>query len=287
MQTDLFGNKRYKVNLHAHTTLSDGKKTPAEVLQFYRANGYDAIVLTDHWFYGEGEETHDFTILSGMECNVGGSDSLDGVYHIVCAGSRYAPAVKPNMPVQKVVDAIRAAGGLAILAHPAWSLNTPEEILKLKGLSAVEIYNTVSGVHMSRRADSSLIVDMLATRGCYLPLIAADDAHYYDNDAGENWIMVRAEDNAREYLLPAIRKGDFYATQGPEIHLARDGNEFVVTSSPVQEIIFHSNLVWNHRVFEGDGITNARYTPRPNERYIRAEIVDRDGKRAWSQIIPV
>lgn len=287
MQIDLFGKKRYKVNLHTHTTLSDGKKTPAEVAQIYRANGYDAIALTDHWFYGEGEETHDFTILSGIECNVGDPDSRNGVYHIVGIGTRRAPAAKRDMPPQDVINAIHAAGGLAILAHPAWSLNTPEEIQKLKGLHATEIYNSVSGVHMSRRADASLIVDMLASKGCYFPLIAADDAHYYDNDACKSWIMVEAEDNAREYLIPAIRKGNFYATQGPEIHLERIGKEVAVTCSPAQEIVFYSNLVWSRRVFEGDGITSARYTPKPEECYVRAEVVDRNGKRAWSRIIPL
>ena len=287
MQIDLFGKKRYKVNLHTHTTLSDGQKTPAEVVQIYRAHGYDAIALTDHWFYGEGEEAPDFTVLSGIECNVGDPDSRNGVYHILCVGSRSAPAVRKDMPPQKVINAIRAAGGLAILAHPAWSLNTPEEILKLQGFHATEIYNSVSGVHMSRRADSSLIVDMLAMRGCCFPLIAADDAHYYDNDSCKSWIMVEAEDNAREYLIPAIRNGRFYATQGPEIHLTREGDEVVVTCSPVSEIVFHSNFVWSRRVFEGDGLTEARYTLHPGECFIRAEVTDRDGKRAWSRIIPV
>jgi len=161
------------------------------------------------------------------------------------------------------------------------------EILKLQGFHATEIYNSVSGVHMSRRADSSLIVDMLAMRGCCFPLIAADDAHYYDNDSCKSWIMVEAEDNAREYLIPAIRNGRFYATQGPEIHLTREGDEFVVTCSPVSEIVFHSNFVWSRRVFEGNGLTEARYTLRPGECFIRAEVTDRDGKRAWSRIIPV
>jgi len=39
-----------KVNLHAHTTLSDGKNKPIEMIKAYRDMGYGAIALTDHRF---------------------------------------------------------------------------------------------------------------------------------------------------------------------------------------------------------------------------------------------
>lgn len=288
MYIDLFGKIRYKVNLHTHTALTDGKAYPSEAIERYRSEGYDAIALTDHWFFGEGDESSDFTVLSGAEYNVGGIDCGEGVYHILCIGARTAPSVKKTMSPQRVIDEIRRVGGMVVLAHPAWSLNTPEAIMALRGVEATEIYNSVSGVQMSRRADSSLIVDMLATKGCYLPLIAADDAHYYDkSDDCVSWIMVEAEDCTRDRLLPAIRRGDFYATQGPEVHLWREGDEFVVRSSPVSEIVFQSNAAWTRRVFTGDGITEARYIPNPCETYLRVEVMDSDGKRAWTNIIPI
>ena len=285
MQTDLFGKRRYKVNLHTHTDLSDGKLSPAEAVAFYHRQGYDAIALTDHWFFGDGEETDALTVLSGAEYNVGGADCRDGVYHILAIGARSAPAVSKSMSAQQIITAIRSAGGLAVLAHPAWSLNTPQDIMQLRGLDATEIYNSVSGVHMSRRPDSSLIIDMLATQDFLLPLIADDDAHYYDNDAGVSWIMVQAEDNTRESLLPAIRKGSFYATQGPEIHLVQEGDEFAVYSSPVREIVFLSNVAWTRRVFEGEGLTEARYKPHPRDTFLRAQVTDAEGKQAWTNII--
>ena len=287
MYIDMFGKQRYKVNLHTHTTLSDGQKSPAEALQIYRNHGYDAIALTDHWFFGEGEEASDFTLLSGGEYNVGGGDCRNGVYHIVGIGMRCAPNVTRDMPAQRIIDEIHAKGGFAILAHPAWSLNTPEQILKLKGIDATEIYNSVSGVHMSRRPDSGLIVDMIAAQGIDLPLLASDDVHYYDGEECLSWIMVEASDNTREALLAAIRAKNFYATQGPEVHAWREGDEVVVKCSPCQEIVFLSNLVWCKRVFTGNGLTEARYTPHANEIFIRVEATDADGKRAWTNILPL
>ena len=49
MIIDIEGNKRYKINLHTHTTISDGRKTPEQVAEIYRAAGYDMIAFTDHW----------------------------------------------------------------------------------------------------------------------------------------------------------------------------------------------------------------------------------------------
>ena len=43
MYTDLFGKKRQKVNLHTHTNLSDGQKTPEEVCRIYRNAGTGAF----------------------------------------------------------------------------------------------------------------------------------------------------------------------------------------------------------------------------------------------------
>ena len=77
MQIDLFGKKRYKVNLHTHTNLTDGRKSPGEVVQIYRAHGYDAIAITDHWLWGKGSEGEDFTVIPGAEYNIGGNFVCD------------------------------------------------------------------------------------------------------------------------------------------------------------------------------------------------------------------
>ena len=96
MFTDLTGKTRLKIGLHTHTTLSDGHKTPEEAAAIYKAAGYDAIAITDHWVYGEGGEIDGLTILSGCEYNVGGVDEGTGVhetYHIVGIGMTRDPEI--------------------------------------------------------------------------------------------------------------------------------------------------------------------------------------------------
>lgn len=291
MQTDLFGRKRQKVNLHMHTTRSDGLVSPATALRIYRNEGYDAVALTDHWCYGAGGVDAGMTVLSGAEYNLNGSTGRDGVFHILGIGCTQEPDIRGNVSTadpQQVIDAIHAAGGLAVLAHPAWSLNSPEQILRLHGFDATEIYNSVSGVHESRRPDSSLIVDMLGARGLYLPLVADDDVHYYDSDRCFAWIMVASETAAREELLPAIRRGDFYATQGPEVHLRVEGDEAVICCSPCREVMVFSDAVWvDHRMIVGENLTEVRVPIVKYEHFVRAEVVDAAGKRAWTNYVVV
>ena len=83
MQKDLFGNTRYRVNLHTHTTLSDGAATPEEAIFCYRKNGYDALALTDHWAFGESKTVENgLLVLSGIEYDTK-TVTKDGLFHIV------------------------------------------------------------------------------------------------------------------------------------------------------------------------------------------------------------
>ena len=286
MYVDINGKKRQKVALHIHTTLSDGALSPEESLASYRAQGFDAVAFTDHWKYGESGEVDGVTVISGAEYNVGGSATEKGVYHVVGLFMERDPNLERSMSAQEIIDGVHAVGGLAVLAHPAWSLNTPEMIMQLRGVDATEIYNAVSEVQESFRPDSSLIVDMLACKRVKFPLLATDDTHYYGSrDNGKGFIMVEAETNSPEELKRAIIEERFYASQGPEIHLSRDGDRFFIDCSPVSHVYFVSNLAWARRATHGEGITHAEYNVSADERFLRAFVVDADGKSAWSNTV--
>ena len=302
MFTDMTGKRRLKVGLHTHTTVSDGHKTPEEVAAIYKNAGYDAIALTDHWVYGAGGEIGGLTILSGCEYNVGGVDEWTGVhetYHIVGIGMTRDPAVPEEYVrnqdgrirdrVRDIVRLIREAGGLAVLAHPAWSLNTSEQILGCGDFDATEIYNSVSDWGMSDRPYSGIIVDQIASYGMFLPLLATDDTHYYNGDECRGWVAVEADAVEELGLVEALRQGRFYATQGPEVHLERISPTAVrLTCSPAVKIAFLSNSVWSAgRMVRGEKITEATYEFKRHEIYVRAEVTDACGRVGYSNIIPV
>lgn len=277
----------YKIGLHIHTSLSDGKLPPEEVAKIYKKAGFDAIAITDHWKYCPEKELEGLKIFSGCEYNVGGADTVEGVMHIVGVGMKEDPEINRSASKQEIIDGIKAAGGMAVLAHPAWSLNSVEQIEPLRGFDMLEIYNSVSDAHQSARPYSGAIVDLLANKGIRFPLTATDDAHYYDgSDETKAYIVVNAPSLEWKDIASAIEQKSFYATQGPVLRTEHEGDIIRVTCSECERIVFFSNLTWgNDKVVRGEGLTHAEYKIKNTDRWIRVEIKDAEGKEAWSNII--
>ena len=289
MKINKFGEKYYKLALHLHTTLSDGRKTPEEVAREYKEDGFDAIAFTDHWVYGEGGTLEGIHIISGCEYNLGGNETIEGVSHIVSLFTTENPNPERNASNQEVVDAINKANGIAVLAHPAWSVNQPKDLIDLKGVVATEIYNAVSDAGQSMRPYSDYYIDICANAGVYPRIFATDDAHAYngkDNRLG--WVMVHADELTNESLAKAIRNGDFYASEGPDVRVVREGNKLIIDTSPCEIIGTISNLSWDRdRVLRGEDLTHFEYEIREKDKWVRVEVRDKNGKKAWSNIFIV
>ena len=293
---DLFtaGKPFFKGNLHCHTTLSDGRCTPEEAQRFYKDLGYDFLTLTDHRLLSGPTHMYDgMLVLSGTEADY----FLPGeVVHMVCFGWEEGLREEPDMPlprnIQHCIDLTRKHGGRVILAHPAWSLNTMETMSGLAGVSATEIYNTASALPWNGdRADSSTQVDIAASHGIFFNLVASDDAHIYETQAGRNFTMIQADELTRESLLEAFDAGRFYCSQGPAFEqISVDDDKITVRCSPVEHIVFYSNAVWaRNRCHNGHDLTSAEYDLHANadrhERYVRIQLIDAEGRSAWSNPI--
>ena len=296
MTVDMLGNTRIKVGLHVHTSLSDGKMSPHEAAALYRDLGYDAIAITDHWTFGEGGDSEGILVLSGAEYDIGGHDSSHGTYHVIGIGMTSDPEIPLDWKNMKKTSAQKAAetikkiklhNGFAMIGHPAWSLNTPEQLLSLGDFDGVEIYNAVSECGESDRAYSGSQIDCLANLGVIKPLTATDDTHYYEGDLGRGYIMVEATDIDPDSIVRALRAGRFYATQGPEVHIIKTAPDKIkVLCSPASKICLFSNLVWaHHHKFTGEGLVEIEYTRAPEEKFIRAEITDGEGRKAWTNFV--
>ena len=279
------GSKRvYKGNLHVHTTCSDGHKSPEQVIELYKSHGYDFLAITDHRkvsyptsYYG------DFTVLSGMEVDF---NEARMVYHILGIGisEEVGRSYVQGRGVQAAIDSIVEDGGVPILAHPSWSLNTPAAMMALRNVDICEIYNTVSGLPWNAdRADASILVDESATLGKCFKLVATDDAHWYTGEHCRSYTMVQAENNSQEALIKALKEGNFYASQGPEIKLVSvEGRSVHVECSQAVCVMFSSDAVWSKdRSVHGENITKADYDLLPNEHFVRITVIDAEGRRAW------
>jgi len=278
-------------NLHIHTHKSDGKMPFDDAVRLYEEAGYDFIAVTDHWVLSEcGTTSGGMLLLSGCEYNIG-KNVLEGIFHIVGVGMEREPAIERRnrgLTAQMLIDGICDAGGLAILAHPAWSLNRPDQAIGLRGLSGVEIYNSTSDFPHNCRPYSGLFVDQLAAQGMLLPCMAADDVHEYRDDLHKSWIMVHAKEKTHEAVMQAIAQGDFYATQGPEVHLSIEDGVAVVRCSPASRVVFYSDSPWSdERVTMGEELTRAQCTIMEKEHFIRAEVIDSQGRVAYTSPVKV
>ena len=280
----------FKANFHCHTTQSDGRLDPAAAVSFYRDTGYDILSITDHRKVTEiscGQPL----LIPGIELDY----VLPGQWvHILGLGMSKEISTRWNAAgtPQDGIDLINSLGGIAVLAHPAWSLNTPAFIGSLSGLSGVEIWNSVSTLPLNgERADSSSLLDVTwVSGGELLPVFANDDSHPYRDEAGVAATMVQAEELTMASVMDSLREGRFYATTGPRIRQIEilDGREIVVRCSPAESIIFYSDSPWaNERVLMEHGITEGRYRIQPNDHFVRIEIRDSSGKKAWSSPVRI
>lgn len=286
-----------KGNLHCHTTRSDGRGTPAAVIGQYAAAGYDFLALTDHncYNYQNFAPETGLLILPGMEID----SSVPGPYthcaHVVSIGPekeqgngfeqdqrfRY-PNIQRIGQAQCMIDDVLQSKNLPIYCHPEWSGTPTREIEELTSFSLMEIWN--SGCVIENGIDNNAACwDELLANGRTIFGVATDDGH----DATHNchgYVQVRAERDPAS-ILSALRRGAFYASCGPEIFdfYVEDGVATVV-SSPASSIRFR-HLRIPYPDIRGDGITAAQVNIRPGTGYIRAEVTDFLGHKAWTNPI--
>ena len=128
-----------RLNFHCHTLRSDGSLSPTALVQQARDLGVEHLAITDHHDHGAHAEAEaalagapdsappSLTLWRGVEI----SCLLEGcLVHVLALG--FGPehgALEPylrgsavagaELRAEAVLQAIRAAGGLALLAHPA------------------------------------------------------------------------------------------------------------------------------------------------------------------------
>ena len=279
----------YRANFHCHTTMSDGERSPEEAVQLYRSMGYDILSITDHRVMTHVEAPEGLLLIPGVELDY---MLPTQAVHIVGVGVRdqVMELWERDGHPQQAIDVIRQCGGRAMLAHPAWSMNSTELMVSLKNLSAVEVYNSISTFPGNAdRADSSAMLDVVAAHGQLLPFVAQDDTHEYTYEVGQGWTMIQAEALTEEKVLEALDQGRFYASQGPAFHqIEVEDGEIRVKCSPVEKIVFYSNTPWvSRRARIKPDQTESIYKIVDSDRFVRVQITDSQGKHAWSSPISV
>jgi len=275
-----------KGNLHTHTTNSDGLLSPSQIAFLYRANGYDFLSITDHNrltdVEGLSSRFEDFILLPGEEVNIG---SL----HLVAFNIE--EEIRSNNSPQEIIEEVSKQGGEVIVAHPYWSALTMRDLQEMNGYLGIEVYNATCDVSVAK-GYSNVYWDALLCREKYTYGFAVDDAHLglslrRPTDTCKGWIMVKVSKRDPESLMDSLRKGLFYSSTGPEIYDVKIKGETInVKASPAQSVNFIARNGLGRRVFALDKpLSEATYTMKGNEGYVRIEVKDGKGGTAWTNPI--
>lgn len=298
----------FRGNLHTHSTLSDGARTPEQVVGDYRSQGYDFISLTDHFLpnahFRKGEpgfigisdtrplDCKDFTTILGAEVH-GPAMENGEMWHLVAVGLPLNfPELAPGETGLSVVRRAYEAGAWVSLAHPYWNAVSEVDALSVVDtVHAVEVYNHASEVGPIRGWGFHQ-AEVLLNKGHRVSLNAADDAHFKHpsgtfTDAFGGWVQVRAESLDAGALVAALKAGDFYSSTGPEIHnVELDGDTIRVESSPVKRVIVTGTGATSRRsVAEGQTSAELQLPGRDQTPYVRVTVVDAEGHAAWTNPI--
>ncbi len=298
-------NKQFKANLHTHTTLSDGGKTPEEMKAIYKERGYSVLAITDHGKLIDHSalDDEDFIMLTAVEFWVGGGGKklggLDRAMEFnLFAKDQHNTSLEPFKAMGKtysleymqfVIDTAKENGFLVCLNHPGCSFINTEFANRLNGPFAMEIYNQDAILCGVNEGGMPMYEEMLR-HGKPWCCIASDDAHDTPPLAypAQGFVMISADELKYDKIVSALEAGDFYASSGPVIEeLYIEDGEVHLKCSPVKFI----GMGTNHRPIGGakrakqpdEYLTEVVIKIREGTKYVRFDLQDEHGNWAHTR----
>ncbi|MDR1599245.1 MAG: CehA/McbA family metallohydrolase [Oscillospiraceae bacterium] len=305
IQSAFGGNvKRLKGALHVHTTRSDGRGSPEDVLRLYASRGFDFVALTDHNIYNTENFAPDtnLLIIPGVERNFDiprSAGSLGHTFHTVALGRspergnkyvhnqrfEFRGPVENQHELQPYLDEIHEAGNVTFLCHPEWSGTPAREFDRMKGHFGMEIWNSGCALEDDMDTNAACWDEMLGLGSRWYG-VAVDDGHEMYQHAN-GWVMVNAERTV-DGVVDALEAGAFYSSCGPEIRDFRvEDGVAVIECSPCLSAGFTftrrpSRLTWDR---ENAAVARAEFRVPEGHKYVRGVVKDARGRRAWTNPI--
>lgn len=247
--------KYYKANLHCHSTISDGTKTPEQLKEDYKAHGYSILSITDHEVFIPHSNLSDseFLMLNGYEIEASGTggktchlcfvalepDNTEEVCfskaHLWGNAKTNAKYVNINKKtnllfrkytkhgVNKLIKTGQEHGFFVTYNHPTWSLEAYPQYIRYKNADAMEITN-YGCVVCGFDDDNGHAYDDMLRHGEKLFCISTDDNHnvYPDSspdcDSYGGYIMIASPSLNYRDVTAALKKGLFYSSTGTYRH---------------------------------------------------------------------
>ncbi len=298
----------FKGNTHTHTLNSDGDSTPDDVVKWYREHGYNFLVLTDHNFLTSVDGLNALHAADQQFLVIKGEEVTDkfGATPLHVNGLGVAREVQPQGgasvldTLQRDVDAIRREEGVPHINHPnfRWAI-TAAELSQVRNTKLFEIFNghpQVNNIGGGGVPGLEEMWDTILSGGKLLYGIAVDDAHHFkrpgDPNAsgpGRGWVMVRAARLETPAIMDALERGDFYASTGVVLDdVQADAKSMTVKVRPETWSKYRIQFIGKGgRLLRDVAEPAATYAFTGDEGYVRARIVESNGRMAWVQPVVV
>ena len=278
----LDGTKNYyKANMHCHSTFSDGKLTPEELKEAYKAQGYSILAITDHEHINSHEYLDDenFLTITSAEYAIKQFPEQSTLVNFdmkVCHLNLYAKKQDTNTVcynsvldhfskgerreklakleeyervygkdgINEIIKIANENGFFVCYNHPRWSLENYGDYAGYEGLWGVEIYN--NSVNEGGIYDYDInVVDDFLRDGKRVFVCAGDDNHNAGKSTHKSFgafVMVNAEKLEYDTIIDALLKGNSYASTGPLIdELYVEDNKVHIKCSKAKRITYSTH----------------------------------------------
>ena len=153
-QTDNRNMEEIIANLHIHSIYSDGSGSHSDIAKAALQAGLDVVIVTDHNVFVSGPEDYyssgerKVLLLVGEEIHDQARTPQKSHLLVLGAHSELSPMAGD---MNRLMEAVRKAGGLAFIAHPddpaapaVGEENLSWEDWQVAGLTGIEIWNAMS-----------------------------------------------------------------------------------------------------------------------------------------------
>ncbi|MCQ2429570.1 MAG: PHP domain-containing protein [Clostridia bacterium] len=248
---------QYKANLHCHSVLSDGRLTPEQLKEVYKAHGYSVLAITDHERTCDHSALSDpgFLMLTGYEMYIRPGNRYDefgqeihmnlfardphnvGMINYNPDVARYTPPEEKERVtllgrqeprqysagyINRTIETAKQNGYIVAYNHPYWSHEDIRDVISYRGFFSMEMCNYSSWVENLLEYNGQLY-DELLREGVRIACHSADDNHNHApfdsprNDSFGGFTFILAEELNYDSVFRALEEQRFYSSMGPEI----------------------------------------------------------------------
>lgn len=258
-------------NLHMHTPYSDGAWYHAQIAEAALAAGLDCVCVTDHNVWVKGPARYytqgDRRVLLMIGEEIHDQARVEQKNHLLVYGAEQELAQHAADP-QTLLDAVKAAGGLAFLAHP---VDPPAPLFHepdlswvswdIHGYTGLELWNYMTAFKaLLTSRTNALRYAFNPELGIDAPFPGTLDRWDALTRAGQRVVAIgNADAHGTEYRLGALRRTIF-----PYEFLFRQVNTHVLTETALSGDFAHDTaaVLWalsrGHCFVAYDGAGSAR-----------------------------